>query len=176
MVWAAVCFIIGIPVSLFMVRYKPEDKGLVSEPFVSPLPIPRIREGGKADPAGALRIQEAAEGPGQKYPVYLFRGDSQMIRHQLDPGGDGSLGHLQLADIVLGQIDIIRQGNIPLPVYLTGVLYPSAFVDPFPLKQSRRRVDQPGAVCFYPAFAAFAAAAAGGRPGPGRRFGEKPAG
>lgn len=29
MVWAAICFVVGIPVSLFMVRYKPEDKGLM---------------------------------------------------------------------------------------------------------------------------------------------------
>ncbi|HBN55752.1 MAG TPA: hypothetical protein DD414_03165 [Lachnospiraceae bacterium] len=28
MVWAAVCLVVGIPVSLLMIRYRPEDKGL----------------------------------------------------------------------------------------------------------------------------------------------------
>ncbi len=40
MVWAGICIVIGVPVSLFMIRYQPQDKGL--------LPIGAGQENGRA--------------------------------------------------------------------------------------------------------------------------------
>ena len=88
----------------------------------------------KSDPAGTFRTDEAAESTGKQDPLNGLHPAAQLRRHQFDAGRDGALGHLQLTDVVLRQINAVRQAETPLPLRLE---------NPVAQRKRRPRLGQP---------------------------------
>src|SRR5215472_15030410 len=68
------------------------------------------------DEAGAdrrLRRQVGAEGAGQQHLLDVIFGQAGLFEEDAPAGGDRGLGELELADVTLGEVDVVMQDEDP---------------------------------------------------------------